>query len=117
VANVGAVCNHCWASVDPYRDEPCPHCGQEAGKRIGVEITDQLQTRDSVSWERRREFWEVNWPWLVLVGVISVVSPFVGLVIAGLPGVVVGLLIGVVEFVVGIYAIGKVREITRGGDQ
>ena len=117
MANVGATCNHCGASVDPSRDEPCPHCGQDAGKRISASITDQLSTSDSVSWERRREFWEVNWPWLVLVGIISIASPFVGLVIAGVPGVIVGVIIGVVEFVVGIYAVGKVREITRGGDK
>lgn len=117
MTSVGAVCNNCGASVDQSRDEPCPHCGQEAGKRIGVVVSDLLESRDSVSWERRREFWEVNWPWLILVSVISVTSPFIGLMIAGVLGVVVGLLIGVVEFVVGIFAIGRVREIMRGGDQ
>ena len=34
--------------------------------------------------------------------------------VAGVPGVIVGLIIAVVEFVVGVYAIGKVREIARG---
>jgi len=70
-----------------------------------------------LSWERRREFWEVNWPWLILVGAISVTSPFIGLLIVGAWGVVVGFFIGIVEFVVGAYAIGKVREITRGGSK
>ena len=54
---------------------------------------------------------------MIVLTVISVASPFVGLVVAGRPGVIVGLIIAGVEFVVGVYAIGKVREITRGGDR
>ncbi|MGI8910917.1 MAG: hypothetical protein ACR2JR_10250 [Rubrobacteraceae bacterium] len=80
-------------------------------------IADSISARDSVSWERRRTFWEVNWAWLILLSIISLASPVVGLLIVGMPGVAVGLLIGIVEFVVGLFAIGKVREITRGGDQ
>jgi hypothetical protein len=48
VANVGAVCNHCGASVDPSPDEPCPHCGQAAGKRISVVITDKIGITESL---------------------------------------------------------------------
>ena len=117
MANVGATCNHCGASVDPSRDAPCWDCGLAAGKTISVGIADAVQISDSVSWERTRSFWEVNWPWLIVLTVMSVASPFVGLVVAGRPGVIVGLIIAGVEFVVGVYAIGKVREITRGGDR
>ena len=67
--------------------------------------------------ERRRQFLEVNWPWLILLVIISVASPFLELLILGTWGVVVGLLVGAVEFVVGLYAIGRVREITRGGER
>ena len=54
---------------------------------------------------------------MIVLTAISIASAFVGLVVAGVPGVIVGLIIAVVEFVVGVYAIGKVREIARGGDR
>jgi hypothetical protein len=112
-----ATCNQCGKSVDPSRDQPCPHCGRYAGKKIQATVSDDIDVEESVSWARTREFWEINWPWLILVAVISMASPFLGLLIAGIPGVVLGLVIGAVEFVAGLYAIGKVREITRGGDR
>lgn len=93
---------------------PCPKCGL-VGKKIYAEVTANVSS--SVSWEIIRHSWEINWPWLILVSVISVASPFIGLVVAGIWGVVVGLLVRAAEFVVGLYAIGRVREITRGGDR
>jgi ribosomal protein L37E len=112
-----AICNHCGKSVDPSRDEPCSHCGRYAGKKIKATVADGIGVGWSVSWTRTREFWEINWPWLILVVVISVASPFLGLLIAGILGVLLGLVIGAAEFVVGLYAIGKIRDITHGGDQ
>lgn len=115
MAKVGAVCNHCGASVDPSRDEPCPHCGQNAGKRIGAVQTDKLGiTDDSSSWALTRRFWEVHRVWAIVLAAIVVGSPFVGLVIAEVWSIFIGLLLGLLGVVVGVFAITRVRETERG---
>jgi hypothetical protein len=64
----------------------------------------------AVSVTATREFWEVNKPLLALVIAISIVSSFVGLIVPGALGVVVGLLLSAVGFVVGIPAFTRYRE-------
>lgn len=49
----------------------------------------------------------------VVIG-ITVGSPFLGLVFAGWVGVVVGLVIGLATFFMGLRAVTKIREVTRG---
>lgn len=49
----------------------------------------------------------------VVVG-ITLGSPFLGLVLAGWSGVVVGLAIGLLAFLLGLRAVTKVREIREG---
>lgn len=112
-----ANCNNCGACVDPSRDDPCPSCGQNAGKRIRVGHADKLGITDSVSWARAREFLRYDWAWAVVLAAFVAVSPLVGLLMAGIWGIVAGLLLGVLSVPVGFFAITKVREITRGGGQ
>ncbi len=111
-----AVCNHCGKSVDPSRDEACPHCGQYADKRIGVTVTDGIGVEDSVSWAGMREFLSYNRVWAIVLAAIVLVSPFVGRVVGGAWGIPVGLFLGLLSVPVGYLAFTKVREITRGGD-
>ena len=63
--------------------------------------------------ETRREFYEKNpkVKWAVIG--IAIVSPFLGLVISGLPGVLVGLLLALISYLIGPLAATKVREIQR----
>lgn len=112
-----ASCNYCGASVDPSRDQPCPSCGQNAGKGIYSVQIDQIRITDSASWARAREFLRYNWAWAVVLAAIVIISPFVGLLIAGIWGIVAGLLLGVLSIPVGFFAITKVHEITWGGNQ
>ena len=112
---VSASCNNCGGSVDPSRDEACPHCGQYAGKTIGATVNDRIGIRDTVSesLSRAREFLQYHRGWAVLLAVIVLISPFIGEVIAGVWGTVVGLLLGILSIPVGFFAVTKVREITR----
>jgi hypothetical protein len=114
---VTATCNHCGASVDPSRDEPCSHCGEYAGKSIQAAITDNIGVQDEVSWARVREFLQYNLWWALVLAVIVLISPFVGLLIAGTLGLIIGLLLSVLSVPVGVFAVTRVREITRGGDR
>jgi hypothetical protein len=53
--------------------------------------------------------------WAIVLAAIVVGSPFVGLLIAGMWGMVIGLLLGFLGVVVGAFAITRVRETERGG--
>lgn len=57
-----------------------------------------------------REFYEKSPLLLGVVALLTLGSPFLGLVIAGWLGVLVGLVCGVASFVFGLKAITRVRE-------
>jgi hypothetical protein len=61
-----------------------------------------------------REYYEKHQVLLAVVTIVTVGSPFLGLVLAGWIGVAVGLLIDLTAFVVGFRAVTKVREIREG---
>ena len=73
-----------------------------------------MRLHGSLGWKRIHEYYERHPILLPLVILITVGSPFLGLVLAGWLGVVVGLVIGVVAFILGLRAVTKVREIREG---
>ena len=56
---VTATCKWCGTSLSPTHTGPCPKCGKE-GKIIAVEIKETIRLKDSLNWERQREFFERN---------------------------------------------------------
>ena len=84
------------------------------GKKISLTITETLGLKDSVNWERRREFFEENPKIKWLIRAITVGSPFLGLVFLGFVGLVLGLILRILSYWLGPYAVTKVREIERG---
>ncbi len=90
--------------------EPCPQCGSTS-RAIAVSVHDTVNVSERIVWETRREFYEKNVPALVVVVLIAVGSPVLGLLIAGLPGVLIGLLLSGVSYFLGPIAATKVREI------
>ena len=85
------------------------------GKDVTVKLTGQAMRAEIgvLSWSRTREHWEKRPLPLLVIIVLTIGSPFLGLVLAGWVGVVVGLVIGIAAFAGGIFAITRVREITR----
>lgn len=87
----------------------------EVGEDVTVKLTGQAMHAQAgvLSWTKTREYWEKRpLPLLAVVG-ITIGSPFLGLFVAGWIGVAVGLVVGVAAFVGGLFAITRVREITR----
>lgn len=87
----------------------------EVGEDVTVKLTGQAMRAQAgvLSWTKTREYWEKRpLPLLAVVG-ITIGSPFLGLFLAGWIGVAVGLVVGVAAFVGGLFAISRVREITR----
>ena len=58
-----------------------------------------------------KEHYEKNPKMLFLVIVITVVSPFIGLFLTGVSGLIIGIVVGLISFYLGFYAMTKVREI------
>jgi hypothetical protein len=73
-----------------------------------------VRVHASLGWQHIHEYYERHKVLLPLVLVITVASPFLGLVLAGWPGVVVGLVVGLAAFLLGLRAVTKVREIREG---
>ena len=106
-------CSACGESWPLNHLGPCPKCG-DTRKVYDVHTEGSLRLHGSLGWKYIHEYYERHPILLPLVLAITVGSPFLGLVLAGWLGVVVGLVIGVVAFILGLRAVTKVREIREG---
>ena len=108
-----ATCKWCGTSLSPTHTGPCPKCGKE-GKIIAVEINKTIEFKGSLNWERQREFFEKNpkIKWLIIA--ITLGYPILGSILSGLVGLITGLFLGLLSYLLGPLAVTKVREIERG---
>jgi len=107
-------CIHCGAVLPDDHTSPCAECGQK-GRRISVNIAENISVADRLTRETRTEFYEKKPLALAAVIGITLGAPFVGLVLVGWVGVIMGLVLGAAAYWIGPFAITKVREIERGG--
>ena len=113
---IAVKCADCGRELAMPSGGPCPDCGSTRRNRIfGLGIAVEVDTALSVSWIKTRKYYEKNPRALTIVAVIAVGSPFVGLVVAGPPGVLIGLALSGISFVAGLYAVTKVLDRERGG--
>ncbi len=108
-----AYCKNCNIELPVSRSGPCPECGGES-KLIKVNMIAKIRFSANLSWEKRREYWERKPKLLLIMIVLSVLAPFVGMFVFGFPGVLIGLFISVLLYVISPRAIVKVKEITKG---
>ena len=106
-----AFCKKCGWILSPTSVGHCPNCGNR-GKVIIAEVTDTVKVKDS--WESRREFFERNPKIMWLIIAITLSSPLLGLILSGLVGLIIGLFLGFLSYLLGPLAVTKVREIERG---
>jgi len=92
---------------------PCPRCG-DIRKTGDVHFDATLNFKGSMQWQHVREYYEKHPLSLAVVVALTVGSSLLGLVLTGWVGVAVGLLIGLIAFLIGPRAITKVREIRKG---
>jgi hypothetical protein len=103
------------ASDTPVAERvPCPKCGSTS-RQFAASGTVTVGVRASLAWEHHHEFYERHTGWTAAAIALTLASSLVGLVLAGWPGVLVGLALGAVAYFTTPYATVKVREITRGG--
>ena len=106
-------CADCGQELEPENSpQYCPECGSEA-KKIAIHAHDTLaiDVKESIKLTTIREFYEKNHKALVVVLLITIISPFIGLFFIGPVGAIVGFFLGLASFIVGPQAIVKVREI------
>jgi hypothetical protein len=106
-------CSGCGHMLPLDHSGPCAICG-DTRKTPDVHIEGTLHFEGSVRWKHVREYYEKHPLPLVVVILVTVGSPFLGLLLGGWIGVAIGLLIGVTALVVGFLAVTKVREIREG---
>ena len=106
-------CTHCHTPLSQDYTGPCPNCGN-VDREISAVVNETVEIADSVRWETRREYYQKNPKVLAVVIGITVVSPFLGLVLLGWVGVVVGLLLGTIAYWIGPWASTKIVEIHHG---
>jgi len=108
-------CTACGHELALEHTGPCPSCGG-VKSRVVVSIlaADEVSVAPGLSWEKRsiREFYEKHPAALGTTVVLVLASSLVGVFLAGMVGLVVGLLLSVIGSVVGLGAITKVREKT-----
>jgi hypothetical protein len=111
--NTSSNCKWCGVALDATHIGPCPSCGKE-GKDVKVHLSTVVTAKSSLSWEKRREYFESNKRIRNILINLTIISPFIGLVLKGLIGLFVGFAVSILLFFLGPYALMKVREIERG---
>jgi predicted nucleic-acid-binding Zn-ribbon protein len=109
VTKMSAVCKACGYPLDINHVGPCPKCGK-TGKFAKVEIKEPLSFKDSLDLARRREFYKTNKRVRNIIIGITVLSPFIGLLLTEIVGLLFGLAIGALSYFLSPYAVTKVRE-------
>lgn len=82
------------------------------GKNVTVKLTGvQAHAKAGrLGWTQTREYYEKRPILLSVVIAVTLGSPFLGLFLAGWIGVIAGLMIGIIAFFAGFFAITRVRE-------
>lgn len=107
-------CSDCGNQFDAEFNGPCSNCGSE---KLDTIVTLGIATEHGIAlpitWMKEAVYYEKSLPLLILTVCITVVSPFLGLMTAGWPGVAIGLVLGLVCLGIGVRGITKVVERER----
>src|SRR5437016_3772739 len=92
-----ARCHICQASLRADHHGVCPNCGK-AGAGPDRSVHVERSFKDSLTAERRRDFYERHKSIAVLMVLIVFSSPILGVFLKGVPGLLLGVIIPVVGY-------------------
>jgi hypothetical protein len=102
-------CIHCGYILSGDHTGPCPSCGK-IGKELKVIGAGGAVGGGRASVETQRSFSERNRKAFIVIIVITVGSPFVGLLVSGIPGLLIGLVLSAISYFLGPNAVTEVVE-------
>jgi len=108
-----AVCTACGATLDPRSAAPCPNCGRTGTKKVDKTIQGRVVVTASVHRASIHTRVAFSWWAIALLILLTVIQPFVSLLLRGLAAIGTGVALGVVGIVVGCFAMVRIREIER----
>lgn len=97
-------CRSCGNEVNPQHTGKCPKCGN-VGYDIGVSIVEHTDIKESLDVVHEGKRTKKSYPLLIISFVIVFVGSFGGYLAVGVWGVSIGIVLGLVSWYVGIYAI------------
>jgi len=106
-------CSNCNKYLDPINTpQVCPNCVSDS-KSVAISVHENIsiKTKETIHLKSIREFYENNHVLLAVVVLITICSPVFGFFLIGMPGVILGLILGIISFYLGPHAVFKVREI------
>lgn len=107
-------CGNCREPLPPNHVGPCPNCRHTERLYDKLLVSKLVFGRAELSWEHRHEFIRKN-PLVNLIALLLTFgSPFLGLVVAAAPGLLIGLVIGLIGYRIGPLAAERIIEITKG---
>lgn len=108
------TCQNCGAELSPDHSGPCPECGKTGRHKVAV-VSEGINIKESLIWERRREYIKKN-PIIILLSIVIILgAPIIGFFLSGLIGVIIGIVLGFGVSILGLFAIMKIKEIHHGG--
>ena len=104
-----ARCLQCSAELSDSHVGPCPKCGR-VGKDISFSLHNGVGVEDYLVWQSTKAYFRRHSVLLACVIFITFGAPFIGLFLAGIAGVLVGLLFSAISFLLGLKAVTRVIE-------
>jgi hypothetical protein len=109
--SVRTECAECGRELPTGQHDPCPGCGSlQRSQRVTVDAGKMSVVGHRPTLRLTRNYYERHPVLFPLAIALATGAPFVGLWLAGWPGVLVGLVLSAVCFLAGLQGITKVRE-------
>ena len=108
-----AECTACHAPMAAAVAGPCPICGATGTKLVYATMSVTANVTPTIDIAKIRHSFAFNKLAIVALIVITLVSPLIGFLLPGLPGLVVSYALAIVGFILGLWAITRVRDIER----
>lgn len=111
------ICADCKTELPNHEQvrNPCPKCGSTTRTFIeNVHETIHISTQVSRVRIRTREFYKNNYRIHTIIIVLMILELVLGFLIKGITGLVISIFLSIATYILGPYAVTKVREITKG---
>ena len=112
---IKAFCKWCGEPLPPSHIGKCPKCGK-VGKNISASFSETITIQDFLDWERIQKYYRENKKIKWLAFAITFGSPLIGFWVNGVLGVILGLAIGLISWIIPPWR-ELVSEITKGSSR